>query len=627
MPGMTEHIVSWNRAGTGNRTGRNVKDNERDLRLVALCAWCLIGFVAVLCVSMPSDDTYRTHSSMLSKFPQSVSMKSLLRLMQHDEPRSRNNERDLGTLDSRPTKGRMDQIDFAQSSATTFPKASVHFDRQPRHQYSPQPSDTKFKKFFQKVDQEIHALSSKYSYNDVPLSRKEGKYPDFDRSITQIHQTPKKTKDGLTSQMFQGLLKANMQSATLSQIMNRVGLEQKKIPGSNLLHTLLTSEDSRFDELLQNDRTRQVCEQLHGLPQLVGVFDSLVEKLKLQNRTLEHDSQTSREKEITHLEDVDDSLRYYRSELEANGVLRSEVQYLQHTFKKADQVYQAELESNSKFFSKLKSSEQELQRDRDISSQILSLIQKSIFDADNQSLSWIPKAQGLAREFKSDFDLPNPRKALLSFNTSRSIQVQQSLQADLDDINRIIIEHENEHADLLGEESSLRRQVEKRKEKLREVFPIATHRARVLEAAKMDLLLKEKSLHKAIDTRLKEKARLGLKVLVLLQELEAAKKLRHRTQLIIEFCRGNSVEVSRDPLSASPHGGKKHPTSTQTSRKSSVSPKEKAVALQRPQSDADMRMEKQLSDEINDDIRSERLIEKKEDSGIASVASMIIDKP
>ncbi|EKX48194.1 hypothetical protein GUITHDRAFT_105805 [Guillardia theta CCMP2712] len=507
----------------------------------------------LLCVSMPSDDTYRTHSSMLSKFPQSVSMKSLLRLMQHDEPRSRNNERDLGTLDSRPTKGRMDQIDFAQSSATTFPKASVHFDRQPRHQYSPQPSDTKFKKFFQKVDQEIHALSSKYSYNDVPLSRK-------------------------------GLLKANMQSATLSQIMNRVGLEQKKIPGSNLLHTLLTSEDSRFDELLQNE-TRQVCEQLHGLPQLVGVFDSLVEKLKLQNRTLEHDSQTSREKEITHLEDVDDSLRYYRSELEANGVLRSEVQYLQHTFKKADQ---------------LKSSEQELQRDRDISSQILSLIQKSIFDADNQSLSWIPKAQGLAREFKSDFDLPNPRKALLSFNTSRSIQVQQSLQADLDDINRIIIEHENEHADLLGEESSLRRQVEKRKEKLREVFPIATHRAR---------------------------ARLGLKVLVLLQELEAAKKLRHRTQLIIEFCRGNSVEVSRDPLSASPHGGKKHPTSTQTSRKSSVSPKEKAVALQRPQSDADMRMEKQLSDEINDDIRSERLIEKKEDSGIASVASMIIDKP
>ena len=44
-----------------------------------------------------------------------------------------------------------------------------------------------------------------------------------------------------------------MQSATLSQIMNRVGLEQKKIPGSNFLHTLLTSEDSRFDELLQNE--------------------------------------------------------------------------------------------------------------------------------------------------------------------------------------------------------------------------------------------------------------------------------------------------------------------------------------------------------------------------------------
>ena len=180
--------------------------------------------------------------------------------------------------------------------------------------------------------------------------------------------------------------------------------------------------------------------------------------------------------------------------------------------------------------------------------------------------------------------------------------------------------------------------VEKRKAKLRKVFPIATHRARVLEAAKMDLLSKEKALHIAIDTRLKEKvaclrmklsvvkmmqARLGLKVLVLLQELEAAKKLRHRTQLIIEFCRGNSVKVSRE--SSTSRVGKKHPTSKQTSRKSSVSPNAKAVALQRPQPDADMRMEKQLSDEINYDIRSERLIEKKEDSGIASVASMIID--
>ena len=175
MPGMTEHIVSWNRAGTGNRTGRNVKDNERDLRLVALCAWCLIGFVAVLCVSMPSDDTYRTHSSMLSKLPQSVSMKSLLRLMQSDEPRSRKNEAELATLDLKPTKSRTNQITFTQSSTATTPKESLHFDRQTRHQYSqehPRPSDTKFRKFLQKVDQEINALSSKYSYSDDPSSRK-----------------------------------------------------------------------------------------------------------------------------------------------------------------------------------------------------------------------------------------------------------------------------------------------------------------------------------------------------------------------------------------------------------------------------------------------------------------------
>ena len=89
------------------------------------------------------------------------------------------------------------------------------------------------------------------------------------------------------------------------------------------------------------------------MPQLVAVFDSLVDELKRQNRTLVRDSQTSREKEITHLEDVDDSLRYYRSALEANGVLRNEVQYLKHTFKKADQVYQAEWESNSKIISKV----------------------------------------------------------------------------------------------------------------------------------------------------------------------------------------------------------------------------------------------------------------------------------
>eukprot|EP00960_Hanusia_phi_P021551 638005-Hanusia_phi.AAC.2 len=606
-----------------------------------LSAWCLIGFVAVLCVSNPPDFLHRTPPSMLST--QSVSMKALLKLLKSKDAPLQSKFLDTGDSDSNQLlTGSRDTIqNRVQFPAATVEQGFITFHDSQQPEYEPKQSkrgNSKFDKFFQKVDNEIHELSAEYKRKGLPsrneLLRTQKKLDTHfrDGTSSNFSEQKKTARETMSSKNFQSHLKSDIQNAALAQIIKSVGL--KNLHGSQALYELLTSKDLRFQELLQNG-TSQSCESMNGLKRLETALDLLREKFKGRNLTMMHDSKAARGIEIEHLVDVDDSLRSYRSELEANGMLESQYKYLKDKLNKAVKRYKRRRESDSKMLSQLQKNEKELVHNRDIASQILSLIQSSVFAKDEKASRLLLQAEGIAKGFKNGFDLPDPRKILLSVNASESLQDQQRLQQDLDDINMMILKYEKESAEMHVGEENLLSTVEKGRSKLQKVFPVITDHSKVLAAAKRDLLMKEHSLHKAIDQRLKEKAKLGLEQIALLQDFEATEELLRRIKLLMKDCVGDADQRSTDShLAASSRP--LLPTSKRTRGMQHGSPnkvqsksfKGHVVEERRVSpSIAEIRVEKQLSNEIANDIRRERSMESNEDSGLASVASMIINKP